>query len=63
MNEEIAMRGVPPVHIIGLSMSPATEPFWQAACEHRLVVQVPADVDYLVEDVLAGQGQPHRSQS
>ena len=32
------MRGVPPVDIIGLSMSTATEPFWQAACEHRLVV-------------------------
>ena len=32
------MRGVPPVDIIGLSTSPATEPFWQAAGEHRLVV-------------------------
>ena len=32
------MRGVPPVDIIGLSMSPSTEPFWQAATEHRLVV-------------------------
>jgi uncharacterized protein len=32
------MRGVPPVDIIGLSMSPSTEPFWQAAAEHRLVV-------------------------
>jgi uncharacterized OB-fold protein len=32
------MRGVPPVDIIGLSMSPSTEPFWQAAADHRLVV-------------------------
>jgi uncharacterized OB-fold protein len=32
------MRGVPPVDIIGLSMSPSTEPFWQAAAEHRLVI-------------------------
>ena len=32
------MRGVPPVDIIGLSTSPSTEPFWQAAAEHRLVV-------------------------
>ncbi len=32
------MRGVPPADIIGLSMSPSTEPFWQAAAEHRLVV-------------------------
>ena len=32
------MRGVPPVDIIGLSMSPSTEPFWRAAAEHRLVV-------------------------
>jgi uncharacterized protein len=32
------MRGVPPVDIIGLSVSPSTEPFWRAAAEHRLVV-------------------------
>jgi len=32
------MRGVPPVDIIGLSTSPSTEPFWEAAAEHRLVV-------------------------
>ena len=32
------MRGVPPVDIIALSMSPSTEPFWAAAAEHRLVV-------------------------
>jgi uncharacterized OB-fold protein len=32
------MQGVPPVDIIGLSMSPSTEPFWAAAAEHRLVV-------------------------
>ena len=32
------MRGVPPADIIGLSTSPSTEPFWQAAAEHRLVV-------------------------
>jgi uncharacterized OB-fold protein len=32
------MRGVPPADIIGLSMSPSTEPFWQAAAAHRLVV-------------------------
>ena len=32
------MRGVPPADIIGLSTNPSTEPFWQAAAEHRLVV-------------------------
>jgi uncharacterized OB-fold protein len=34
----MTMQGVPPVDIIGLSMSPSTEPFWAAAAEHRLVV-------------------------
>jgi uncharacterized OB-fold protein len=33
-----AMRGVVPADVIALSTSPATEPFWQAASEHRLVL-------------------------
>lgn len=32
------MRGVPPVDVIVLSPSPSTEPFWEAAARHRLVV-------------------------
>jgi uncharacterized protein len=32
------MRGVPPADVIGLSPSPSTEPFWEAAAEHRLVL-------------------------
>jgi len=32
------MRGVVPADVIGLSTSPATEPFWRAASEHRLVL-------------------------
>lgn len=32
------MRGVLPADVIGLSTSPATEPFWRAAASHRLVV-------------------------
>ena len=32
------MRGVLPADTIALSTSPATEPFWRAAAEHRLVL-------------------------
>jgi len=32
------MHGVPPAEVILLSTSPATEPFWLAAAEHRLVL-------------------------
>jgi uncharacterized OB-fold protein len=32
------MRGVVPADVIALSTSPATEPFWRAASEHRLVL-------------------------
>ena len=32
------MRGVPPADVIGLSPSPSTEPFWEAAAQHRLVL-------------------------
>ena len=32
------MRGVLPADIIGIGTSPATEPFWRAAAEHRLVL-------------------------
>ena len=34
----IAIRGVPPADVIGLSPSPSTEPFWEAAARHRLVL-------------------------
>jgi uncharacterized OB-fold protein len=32
------MRGVPPADVIGLSPSPSTRPFWEAAARHRLVL-------------------------
>jgi len=32
------MRGVLPPDVIGLTISPSTEPFWKAAAEHRLVI-------------------------
>jgi hypothetical protein len=32
------MRGVPPPELIVLSPSPYTEPFWDAAAQHRFVV-------------------------
>jgi uncharacterized OB-fold protein len=32
------MRGVPPADVIVLSPSPSTEPFWNAAAEHRLSI-------------------------
>jgi uncharacterized OB-fold protein len=32
------MRGVPPADVIGLSPSPSTEPFWESAARHRLVL-------------------------
>jgi uncharacterized OB-fold protein len=34
----IAIRGVPPADVIGLSPSPSTGPFWEAAARHRLVL-------------------------
>ena len=32
------MKGVPPADIVAISASPSTEPFWEAAAQHRLVV-------------------------
>lgn len=32
------MRGVPPADVIWLAPSPSTQPFWDAAAEHRLVL-------------------------
>ena len=32
------MRGVPPADVIGLSPSPSTGPFWEAAARHCLVL-------------------------
>jgi len=32
------MKGVPPADIVAISTSPSTEPFWEAAAQHRLVV-------------------------